>query len=308
MVSSENRYGAGSAAGTSLRGAKAFLARAWVASLIALLAICAPGSVRADSASSDASGSVLSSYWPPAIKQWQSVILPQAEYRGFDPDLIAALIWKESEGDPRARSVVDAVGLMQLLPWDGRPSVEELEDPATNVFWGTRALAQTLVDGNGDLYYTLAAYNGGWRQVHLRVTRQFAAHVLGHYARAVAVNRGVPSDGDWIAILAVEGMPGSNTITVITPDWSVSRYTPRPWIPAPIPAIPDRLPPDATAAVFTDGAGVEHQVNLWLVTPEDTEPSSWSGEAAFAPFPMSTNTMRSIRNWVPSMQPQKGRD
>ncbi|TET52214.1 MAG: hypothetical protein E3J64_05580 [Anaerolineales bacterium] len=275
--------------------------------LLAVCLVAEPGSAWADSDPSDGAESSLSRYWPAAISRWESVIVPQAEYRGFDPDLIAALILKESEGDPQARSVVGATGLMQLMPWEGRPSPEELEDPYTNVFWGTRALAQTLVDGNGDLYYTLAAYNGGWGQVHLRVTREYAAHVLGHYARAVAVDHGLPSESGWIAILAIEGMPGTNTITVVTPDWSAARYTPRPWIPAPIPAIPDRVEPHATAAVFTDADGNEHRVNLWLVTPDDTEPTSWSGEAAMAPFPMATNTMDAMRYWMPSQQPSKGR-
>jgi hypothetical protein len=307
MPRAEDRHTPGGCVATSRPRTKAAITRVSLVLLMAFTAIVAPSSAWADSQAPYESDSALSSYWPAAVARWESVIVPQAEYRGFDPDLIAAVVWKESEGDHRARSVVGAVGLMQLLPWDGRPTPEELEDPYTNVFWGTRALAQTLVDGNGDLYYTLAAYNGGWAQVHLRVTRQYAADVLGHYARAVAVNYGLPSEGGWIAILAIEGMPGTNTITVITPDWTAARYTPRPWIPAPIPAIPDREPPHATAAIFVDAAGVEHRVNLWLVTADDTEPSSWSGEAAFAPFPMSTNTMRSIRNWVPSMQPEKGR-
>jgi hypothetical protein len=307
MASVDNRHTARPRPAASLQWARRSLSRVWLLVIICFAAFSAPSAVRAHGAPSEEAQSALSPYWPSAVARWEYVIVPQAQLRGFDPNLIAALIWKESEGDPKARSVVDAVGLMQLLPWDGRPSVEELEDPYTNVFWGARALAQTLADGNGDLYYTLAAYNGGWGQVHLRVTRQFAADVLGLYARAVAVDHGLPSEGDWIAILTVEGMPGTNTITVITPDWSASRYTPRPWIPAPIPAIPDREPPHATAAVFLDDAGNEHRVNLWLVNADDTEPSSWSGEAALAPFPMSTNTMRSIRNWTPSMQPEKGR-
>ena len=307
MPWADNRHSPISNLGASQQRSEAVVARVLLLMLIAFAAVAAPPSAWADSDAPNKSESVLSRYWPLAIGRWESVIVPQAEYRGFDPDLIAALIQKESEGDPRARSVVGAVGLMQLLPWESRPSPEELEDPYTNVFWGTRALAQTLVDGNGDLYYTLAAYNGGWGQVHLRVTRQYAADVLGHYARAVAVNYGLPSESGWIAILAIEGMPGTNTITVIPPDWTAARYTPRPWIPAPIPSIPDREPPHATAAVFVDAAGNEHRVNLWLVTPDDTEPSSWSGEAAFAPFPMSTNTMRFIRHWMPSMQPDKGR-
>ncbi|MFQ6100022.1 MAG: transglycosylase SLT domain-containing protein [Anaerolineae bacterium] len=213
----------------------------------------------------------LSSYWNYAVHRWESIILRYAQERSLDPDLVAAVIWKESLGRPREHSVVGAIGLMGLMPFDWRPSPEELENPWTNVYWGARALSHTIRDGKGDLYYSLAAYNGGWGQIHLRVTRRYAADVLDYYARAVAVRHGLPADGEWVAIFAVEGAPAPSTITVIGPQRPLARYTERPWIRADIPTVPLGVSPLTTAITFVDERGVECRVNVWLVA-EDGSP------------------------------------
>jgi hypothetical protein len=213
----------------------------------------------------------LSPYWWPAVSQWEHIILPYAQERELDPDLVAAVVWKESLGRPRAHSVVGAVGLMGLMPFEWRPSVRELENPWTNVSWGARALAHTIRDGDGDLYYSLAAYNGGWAQIHLRVTRNYATEVLGHYVRAVAARYGLPADGDWFAILSVEGTLGPCTITVVGPQRPLARYTRRPWAQADIPTVPTGIPPHATAITFVDERGVECRVSVWLAT-ENSSP------------------------------------
>ncbi len=213
----------------------------------------------------------LSPYWWPAINRWESIILQYAQQRNLDPDLVASVIWKESLGRSTSHGPVGAIGLMGLMPFEWRPSAEELENPWTNVSWGTRALAHTIRDGHGDLYYSLAAYNGGWGQIHLRVTRRYAADVLNHYARAVAVRHDLPADGNWVAIFAVEGAPDANTITVIGPHRPLARYTERPWGQTDIPAVPTGVPPYATAITFVDEQNVRYQVNVWLVA-EDGSP------------------------------------
>ena len=208
----------------------------------------------------------LSTYWSPSVTRWEPIVLQYAQERGLDPDLIASVIWKESLGRAMARGPVGAVGLMGLMPFDWRPSPEELQNPWTNVFWGARALAHTIRDGDGDLYYSLAAYNGGWKQIHLRVTRRYASEVLNDYARAVAVRHGLPADGDWIAIFAVEGTPDPHTIIVLGPHRPLARYTERPLARSEIPAVPAGTAPHTTAVTFVNGQGVECQVNVWLVT------------------------------------------
>ena len=210
----------------------------------------------------------LSPYWWAEVSRWEPVILQYAQERSLDPDLIASVIWKESLGRATSRGPVGAVGLMGLMPFEWRPSPEDLENPWTNLSWGARALAHTIRDGKGDLYYSLAAYNGGWGQIHLRVTRGYAADVMGHYARAVAARYGLPDDGEWVAIVAVEGAPDPQTIIVLGPQRPLARYTKRPWVQADIPAVPLGFPPHATAATFLDERGVEYRVNVWLVADE----------------------------------------
>jgi len=239
--------------------------------------------------------SALSPYWSPDVTRWEPIILQYAQERNLDPDLIAAVIWKESMGRPTEHGPAGAVGLMMLMPFPWRPSAEELENPWTNVRWGARALAQITRDGNGDLYYALAAYNGSWEQIHLRVTRRYAASVLDHYARAVAVRYGLPAEGEWIAIFAIEGAPGPNTITVLGPHRPLARYTERAWIQADIPTAPAGVPPHTTAITFVDERGVECRVNVWLVA-EDGCPLACSALQPGSPYHLlATGTPYDVR-------------
>lgn len=210
----------------------------------------------------------LSPYWNSAVTRWDSIILRYASQRSMDPDLIAAVIWKESLGRAWERGPAGAVGLMMIMPFPWRPSAEELENPWTNVSWGSHTLTQIIGDGNGDLYYALAAYNGSWERIHRGSTRRYAASVLDHYTRAIAMRYGLPADGEWVAILAAEGTPGPQTITVLGPQRPLARYTERPWIQADIPAIPAGTSPHATAITYVDERGVECQVNVWLVAKD----------------------------------------
>jgi hypothetical protein len=210
--------------------------------------------------------SVLSPYWPYSVHRWESIIVQYAEERALDPDFIAAVIWKESKGNPEARSIVGAVGLMQLMPSAWRPSPDKLAEPSTNLYWGARALAHTIRDGNGDLYYSLAAYNGGWNQIHLRVTRRYATEVLDCYTRAIAVKYGQPEDGHWLAVFATDGVAGPQTITVLGPHRSLARYTERPGIQTDTPIAPIGDPPHTTVITLQDEWGAQAHVKMWLVT------------------------------------------
>jgi soluble lytic murein transglycosylase-like protein len=114
----------------------------------------------------------ISSSFPAEILQWCELITAKAEQTGLAPDLIAALIWQESGGNPQAYSKSGAVGLMQVMPRDGlaanftcangpcfasRPTMEELQDPEFNVNYGTNMLAG-LVKHSGSLREALKAY------------------------------------------------------------------------------------------------------------------------------------------------------
>jgi hypothetical protein len=225
----------------------------------------------------------LSPYWDSDVGQWEQLVLPAAQERGVDPDLIAAIIWKESLGRAWERGPVGAVGLMGVMPFEWRPSEDELENPWVNIAWGTRALAHTIRDGKGDLFYALAAYNGGWEKTHVRVTRNYAADVLSHYAKAIAARYELPIDGNWIAIFAVDGAPNPKTITVVGPQRPLARYTERPWVQADIPTVPAGVHPHSTVITYVDEYGIEYQVSAWLVAADGSSLVPSSAQATSPP-------------------------
>ena len=90
----------------------------------------------------------VSNKYPESVLQWCDLVTVYAEKFGLSPDLIAAMIWQESGGKPRAYSKSGAVGLMQVMPRDGlaasfmckngpcfakRPTIDELQDPEFNI-------------------------------------------------------------------------------------------------------------------------------------------------------------------------------
>lgn len=234
----------------------------------------------------------LSPYWDPAVTRWEHIVCPYAQERGLDPDLVASVIWKESLGHSTARGPTGAVGLMGVMPFEWRPSPERLENPWTNIFWGARALAHTIRDGKGDVYYSLAAYNGGWDRIHRQTTRRYAADVLGHYTRAVAMQYELPTDGEWIAVIAAEGGSTVDTITVIGPQRPLTRYSERPWLQANIPSVPIGASPHATVLSFVDQHGAECQVNLWFMAENGTllAPPAIQSRSSTEPMAMDMGT------------------
>ncbi len=123
--------------------------------------------------------------WP-QVKQWNCLVdkyanadLGQGQSlaetlagAALDLNLPLALIWVESRGDPNANSHSNAVGIMQVMAsnsgayynskgeplFANRPTMAELFDPETNIYWGCRilaadvALTQSLAGGL-DRYY-----------------------------------------------------------------------------------------------------------------------------------------------------------
>jgi soluble lytic murein transglycosylase-like protein len=76
--------------------------------------------------------------------------------------LIRAVIKVESDYDPRAISSAGARGLMQLMPDTAeRLGVRDITDPRENIFGGVRYLRVLANMFNGDLDFTVAAYNAG---------------------------------------------------------------------------------------------------------------------------------------------------
>jgi TolA-binding protein len=83
-----------------------------------------------------------------------------------DSVLVLSLIKQESGFDHKISSSVGAVGLMQLMSYtaiETKPDLDtsSLDDPAVNVDVGTRYLKKLLNRFNGNIVYSLAAYNAG---------------------------------------------------------------------------------------------------------------------------------------------------
>jgi len=136
----------------------------------------ATGSEVAESAVSAANAEPLEcsigSSYPESVRQWCNLIERYARENGVDPHLISAVMLQESAGKPDAYSKSGAVGLMQVMPRDGkaasfqckngpcfsdRPSMEELFDPEYNVAYASRMLSE-LIQKYGDVREALRAY------------------------------------------------------------------------------------------------------------------------------------------------------
>jgi soluble lytic murein transglycosylase-like protein len=95
-------------------------------------------------------------------QEFEPLVQEHARLQGVRADLVRAVIQVESGFNPRARSHVGAMGLMQLMPTTARElGVVNAYDPAENIRGGTMYLRQLLdkYDGNEEL--ALAAYNAG---------------------------------------------------------------------------------------------------------------------------------------------------
>ncbi len=109
----------------------------------------------------------------------------------LNPALIAAVIHAESNFKPFARSRVGARGLMQLMP----STLHYLGchngfDPKQNIHAGSKYLRELLNNFNGNIIYTIAAYNAGPGAVKrfagippYKETRGYVRKVLKHYER-----------------------------------------------------------------------------------------------------------------------------
>lgn len=95
------------------------------------------------------------------IKQYDVYIRHYSRIHDLDPNLVRAVIYVESAGDPDAVSVDGAMGLMQLMPATASDmGVKRPHDPAQNIFGGTRYLSR-LMERFGSLDLALWAYNAG---------------------------------------------------------------------------------------------------------------------------------------------------
>jgi peptidoglycan lytic transglycosylase len=106
--------------------------------------------------------------------EYDHIVAGHAKNYELDPALLAAVIYRESKFDARAKSSSGAIGLMQLLPETAKGialhtggtqfRVDDLWDPEINVRYGSFYLRR-LLNKYGDIRLALAAYNAGQANV-----------------------------------------------------------------------------------------------------------------------------------------------
>lgn len=106
---------------------------------------------------------------------YEPIIQREAAKYEIDPFLIMALIRQESAFNPKAVSVANAHGLMQLLPSTARrlargtklprPSTTRLHEPELNIRLGMRYFSDLLKQFGGQTEKVLASYNAGEHRV-----------------------------------------------------------------------------------------------------------------------------------------------
>lgn len=100
---------------------------------------------------------------------WKNTVVDAAEKYKVEPELIYAIMRQESSFNPKARSPMDAFGLLQVLPevansmarkhGKAAPSFEELYKPETNIPIGAQLLKHLSNKHQDQLLLTIACYN-----------------------------------------------------------------------------------------------------------------------------------------------------
>jgi soluble lytic murein transglycosylase-like protein len=148
--------------------------------------------------------------WPDPLQPLPSLVVPQwagsaaapfaatvqraATYYQLPPALIWAVIKVESNFRDQAVSRAGARGLMQLMPRTARAiGLRDPLDPEQNILGGAYYLRHLANRYDGDIYYTLAAYNAGPGTVRryggippYPETQNYIRKVLTYYVNSIA--------------------------------------------------------------------------------------------------------------------------
>ncbi|MHB9031052.1 MAG: lytic transglycosylase domain-containing protein [Candidatus Latescibacterota bacterium] len=116
-----------------------------------------------------------------SIRPWLPLIRKYAKEYGVDPDLVAAVLYIESKGDPYTVSPAGALGLMQITPGTANYlGVGDVLDPEENIKAGVKYLSWLI--NKYDEPSALLAYNAGLGMLERnripKETQQFVEKVL----------------------------------------------------------------------------------------------------------------------------------
>jgi soluble lytic murein transglycosylase-like protein len=130
----------------------------------------------------------------PDALPWIETVQRAATFYQLPPELLWAVIKVESNFRDQAVSRAGAVGLMQLMPSTARSiGLRDARDPVQNILGGAYYLRNLANRFEGDLYFTLAAYNAGPMAVQryrgvppYPETESYVRQVLTYYWRSLA--------------------------------------------------------------------------------------------------------------------------
>ena len=116
-----------------------------------------------------------------SIYSWDPYILRYSEQYSVDPDLVRAIIYAESKGDPYSVSKDGAMGLMQIMPSTAdHMDVSDIFDPEENIKAGVKYIA--WLDKHYDEIHVLWAWNAGPEMIRKQCmpaeTKKFIVEVL----------------------------------------------------------------------------------------------------------------------------------
>ncbi|MEQ8189788.1 MAG: lytic transglycosylase domain-containing protein [Candidatus Eremiobacterota bacterium] len=121
--------------------------------------------------------------------KYDDFIIKASENYNIDPNLLKAMIKKESEFNPNKKSGAGARGLLQLMPKTAKSlGVKKPFDPEQSINGGAKYISQLLNKYDGNLEKSLAGYNAGPGNVSkyggvppFKETRDYVEKVTGYY-------------------------------------------------------------------------------------------------------------------------------
>lgn len=126
---------------------------------------------------------------------YADLIVPQMQAYGMDPLWFMALVFQESYFDRYGRSWADARGLTQVIPSTGEYiagrlkmtdyRLDDLYRPVVSVRFGVWYFAEGTLDFDNQVFYGLAAYNGGYGNVQSRWSQGVSATDLDIFVEGI---------------------------------------------------------------------------------------------------------------------------
>jgi membrane-bound lytic murein transglycosylase F len=103
------------------------------------------------------------------ISQWDDIAKKYAKMYEFDWRLVLSQMYQESRFDPKAKSWVGALGLMQVMPYTAKDlKIADVTDPEQGVHAGVKLMARYAklfdspqIKDKDRIRFALAAYNCG---------------------------------------------------------------------------------------------------------------------------------------------------